>query len=102
MRTIRDIAHSRAGDKGDVSNISVWAYQPKDFELLRRNLDATRIKASFANLVRGGVTVYLLPHLSGLNIVLENALEGGVNSSLNLDAHGKSWSFLVLELELVE
>jgi hypothetical protein len=35
-----------------------------------------------------------------LNFVIEHGLEGGVNASLNLDAHGKSFSFLVLDIEI--
>ena len=100
MKCIRDVAHARAGDKGNISNISVWAYQPEDFPQLQTNLTSERLKTAFPNLIKGDVTIYPLPQLSGLNIVLENALEGGVNSSLNLDSHGKSWSFLILELEL--
>jgi hypothetical protein len=46
------------------------------------------------------VTRYELPDLHGLNFVLRNALEGGVNESLNLDGHGKSWSSLVLGLSI--
>ena len=38
--------------------------------------------------------------LGGLNFVMDDALEGGVNESLNLDGHGKSWSSLVLGLEV--
>jgi hypothetical protein len=41
-----------------------------------------------------------LPHLHGLDFVLHGALGGGVNASLNLDSHGKSWSYLVLGLEV--
>lgn len=101
-RIVRDIAHARAGDKGNTSNVNVWAYDPADFELLKRTLTAERIKQAFPNLIRGMVTRYELPQLCGLNFVMQDALEGGVNSSLNLDSHGKSWSFLILGLELDE
>ena len=101
-RIVRDIAHARAGDKGNISNISVWAYDPADFDLLKRTLTADRIKRAFPDLVRGPVQRYVLEHLHGLNFVLQDALEGGVNSSLNLDSHGKSWSYLILGLELDE
>jgi hypothetical protein len=30
-----EIAHSRTGDKGDISNVSLIAYDAKDFEMLR-------------------------------------------------------------------
>jgi len=101
-RIVRDIAHARAGDKGNTSNVNVWAYEPKDFELLKRTLTAERIKRTFPHLIRGQVTRYELPHLNGLNFVMRDALEGGVNASLNLDSHGKSFSYLLLGLELDE
>ena len=101
-RIVRDIAHARAGDKGNTSNVSVWAYDPADFDLLKRSVTAERIKRTYPNLIRGDVTRYVLEHLHGLNFVLQDALEGGVNSSLNLDSHGKSWSYLVLRLPLEE
>ena len=97
---VRDIAHARAGDKGNTSNVSVWAYDTADFEMLKRSLTAGRIKAAFPQLIRGTVERYEIEHLHGLNFALHDALEGGVNSSLNLDSHGKSWSYLILGLEL--
>ena len=99
-RIVRDIAHARAGDKGNTSNVNVWAYDPADFALLKRTLTPERIKREFPALVRGRVKRYVVEHLHGLNIVMHDALEGGVNRSLNLDSHGKSWSYLLLGLEL--
>ena len=97
---LRDIAHARAGDKGNTSNVNVWVYDPADFELLKRNLTVERIKREFPQLMRGKVTRYEIEHLHGLNFVMHDAIEGGVNASLNLDSHGKSWSYLILGLEL--
>jgi hypothetical protein len=97
---VRDIAHARAGDKGNTSNISVWVYDAADYALLKQSLTAERIKREFPALVRGEVTRYEVDHLHGLNFVLRDALEGGVNASLNLDSHGKSWSYLILGLTL--
>lgn len=98
---VRDIAHARAGDKGNTSNVNIWVYDPADFELLKRTITPDRIKKEFPNLVRGDVTRLVIEHLHGLNIVMSEALEGGVNASLNLDSHGKSWSYLILGLTLV-
>ncbi len=95
-----DIAHARAGDKGDVSNVSVWVEDPAHYAAVRRELTPERIRAAFPRLVRGAVEIHALPHLLGLNIVMREALEGGVNRSLNLDGHGKSWSYLILRLEI--
>jgi hypothetical protein len=99
-RLVRDIAHARAGDKGNTSNVNVWVYDPADFALLTQNLTVERIKREFPRLMRGNVTRYVVEHLHGLNFVMQDALEGGVNASLNLDSHGKSWSYLILGLEL--
>ncbi len=99
---VRDIAHARAGDKGNTSNVNVWVYDAADFELLKHALTPERIKRAFPELVRGRVERYVVEHLHGLNFVMHDALEGGVNRSLNLDSHGKSWSYLILGLELEE
>ena len=97
---VHDIAHARAGDKGDISSISVWAYDPKDYPLLKAQLTAQRLKDTYPKLLRGEVVRYEIDHLHGLNFVLHDALEGGVNASLNLDSHGKSFSYLILGLEI--
>jgi hypothetical protein len=97
---VRDIAHARAGDKGNISNVSVWVYNAADFDLLKRVVTPERIKREFPDLIRGEVTRYVVEHLYGINLVMRDALEGGVNASLNLDSHGKSWSYLILGLTL--
>ena len=98
---LHKLAHARAGDKGDISSISVWAYDPGDYPLIKEQLTPERVKASFPRLIRGDVVRYTLDHLHGMNFVMYDALEGGVNTSLNLDSHGKSWSFLILSLPIV-
>jgi len=97
---LREIAHARAGDKGDISNVSLWVFEPRHYETVKAQVTADRLKKAYPDLFRGPVTRYALDQLHGLNFVMEDALEGGVNSSLNLDSHGKSWSFLVLALEV--
>jgi len=102
MRKVKlhEIAHARAGDKGNTSNVSVWVYDPGDYPLLKAQLTADRVKQAFPSLLQGPVRRYELDQLHGLNFVMEDALEGGVNTSLGLDSHGKSWSFLLLELDV--
>ncbi|MFC0134812.1 hypothetical protein CR105_22020 [Massilia eurypsychrophila] len=99
---LREIAHSRAGDKGNISNISVIAYRPADYRLLEKHVTAERVKAHFAELVQGEVLRFELPALGALNFVLHNALTGGVTRSLALDAHGKTLSSAILSLEIPE
>jgi hypothetical protein len=95
-----DLAHARAGDKGNTSNISVIAYDPADYERLRRQVTPERVKAHFAGIVRGAVERYELPRIFALNFVLHDALAGGVTRSLSLDPHGKSLSSWMLALEV--
>ena len=97
---LRDIAHARTGDKGDVCNISLIAFDEQHYPRLLRELTAERVKAHFAGIVRGEVTRYEIPSLAALNFVLTRALGGGVTRSLALDAHGKSLSSLLLDLEI--
>ena len=97
---LRAIAHSRTGDKGNVSNISVIAYDAKDYPLLERLVTAERVKEHFAEIVRGEVVRYTLPGLGALNFVLHGALGGGVTRSLALDAHGKCLGSAILDLEI--
>ena len=99
---LRAIAHSRTGDKGDTSNISVIAYDPRDYPRLERHVTAERVKAHFSELVRGEVVRHALPGLSALNFVMPGALGGGVTRSLALDAHGKCLGSAILDLEITE
>jgi len=99
-RLVRDIAHARAGDKGNTSNVCVWAYDAADYPLLKETVTADRIRRAYPDLIRGSVERYEIEHLHGLNFVMREALEGGVNASLNLDSHGKSWSYLILALPI--
>lgn len=97
---LREIAHSRAGDKGDISNVSVIAYHKEDYELIREQVTAERVKAHFKGLVKGDILRYELPNVNALNFVMSQALGGGVTRSLSLDPHGKSYSALMLTLQV--
>lgn len=97
---LRQIAHSRTGDKGNISNISVIAYDPADYSLLLAQVTAARVAALFGGIVKGEVTRYELPHIAAMNFVMQDALGGGVTRSLAQDAHGKSLSSALLDLEI--
>lgn len=97
---LREIAHARTGDKGNTSNLAVFVYDGDHYDALAAQLTGEYLKREFGALLTGDITRYELPHLNGLNFVMVDALEGGVNESLNLDGHGKSWSSMVLGLEI--
>ncbi|MEQ8228615.1 MAG: hypothetical protein RIA64_11070 [Rhodospirillales bacterium] len=95
------VAHGRAGDKGNRSNISVVAYLPDAFERIRDQVTEEKVLALFRHKRASRVMRYELPNLNALNFVIDDALEGGVNSALTQDLHGKTLSFLLLgEIEV--
>ncbi len=97
---LREIAHSRTGDKGNTSNISVIAYRREDYPLLLAQVTAERVRLHFAGVVEGEVVRYELPNIAALNFVMSQTLGGGVTRSLALDAHGKSLSSALLDLDI--
>jgi hypothetical protein len=98
---LHQIAHARAGDKGNRLNIAVFGYDARVYPLLTEQLTEAAVARQFEHRRPGSVKRYLLPNLCALNFVLDGVLEGGVNSSLVLDRHGKSLSYLLLELTVV-
>jgi hypothetical protein len=97
---LRQIAHTRTGDKGTACNVSVIAHRAEDYSLLLRHVTAARVREHFREIVRGEVDRFELPAIGALNFVLHDALAGGVTRSLALDPHGKSLSSLLLSLEI--
>ncbi len=91
-------AHGRTGDKGDRSNISVIAWHPALYPVLEAQLTPERVAAQFRHRAPARVQRFLLPKLHAMNFVLDAVLDGGVNDALNLDAHGKALSFLLLDM----
>ena len=94
------IAHARSGDKGNLVNIGVIAYQPEHYATLLREVTAERVKAHFAERIEGSVERYELPNIQALNFVCRQALMGGGTLSLLSDAQGKSFGGGILSLEI--
>ncbi|HAL74818.1 MAG TPA: hypothetical protein DCM45_07005 [Clostridiales bacterium] len=97
---LREIAHSRTGDKGDLSCISLIVYNLADYELVKNFVTAERVAELYSSLTKGTVTRYELPQLGALNFVLTSALGGGVTRSLALDSHGKCLGSVLLDLDV--
>ena len=95
-----DLAHARTGDKGNHANISLIAYRAEDYPLLVQQVTCERVAQHFGARQPTQVRRYLLPRLGAINFVLDDVLDGGVNDSLNLDMHGKSLSFHLLEMRI--
>ena len=99
---LREIAHSRTGDKGNTANISVIAYDPAHFAFLKKHVTAEKVKEFFSDIVEGDVVRYELPKVGALNFVMYKALGGGVTRTLALDIHGKSLSSSIMNFEIPE
>ncbi|MGX9134868.1 AtuA-related protein [Rummeliibacillus sp. JY-2-4R] len=97
---LKEIAHSRSGDKGNISNISVIVYSMKDYEMVKEIVTAIRVKEYFGEIVKGDVQRYELPNIGALNFVMQQALGGGVTRSLSIDRHGKTLSSALLDMEI--
>jgi len=94
------IAHGRSGDKGDICNVGIIAYDPRHYPLLIREVTAERVKTFFDEFVLGSVERYELPNLGALNFLLYKALDGGGTLSLRIDAQGKTMSAALLAMEI--
>ena len=97
---LQHLAHTLSGDKGNTSNISVFAYEPEFYPLLKAQLTADRFKAHYAGAIQGDVLRYEVDNLDALNFVCHGALGGGVSRSLCLDNYGKALSAAVLGFEI--
>ena len=97
---LREIAHSRTGDKGNLVTISVIAYRATDFPLLETQLTVDRVNQCFAEFLDGSALRYVIPKLNAIIFVLKRPLNQGVTRSLALDAHGKCLGSALLGLEL--
>lgn len=96
--TLHEFAHARAGDKGDRLNLAVFVYREDHYNWLLGQLTEDRVTEIFSHRGVTRVRRYPLPNLSGINLVLDDVLQGGVNGSLNLDGHGKTLSAMLLSM----
>ena len=97
---LREIAYSRSGDKGDISNVCLFVYDDANWDVLREQVTVEKVRDLFGPLVKGDIVRYELPGTKGLNFVMTEALAGGVSRSLRADPHGKAYQSLILDLEV--
>jgi hypothetical protein len=99
---VGEIASGRAGDKGDILDLTLVAYDAAGYERLERALSARYVAEMLGRVVPGGVERYELPRLRALKFVAPNALPGGVQASLHAGLHWQKaaiWLLLDLEIE---
>lgn len=99
-RKLAEIAHCRAGDKGNTLVLSIFPFQESDFEKLVREVSVEKVKQHLSHQLKGNIVRHVLPELKGMLFTCEEALTTGVTTSLAMDSHGKSLSYALLELEI--
>ena len=96
---LKDVAQARSGDKGNSSDISLFAPNPEVYEIFKREVTAERVKGFFTGLVKGEVYRYEVPNVLALKFLCTEAL-GGAPSSLRLDNLGKCFGSNLLRMEV--
>lgn len=97
---LKDIAHGRSGDKGDTSNVCVFARKPEYYEIIKREVTVEKVHKYFGDMIKGSITRYDVPSLNGFNFVMKHALGGGATLSLRLDSLGKSMGSAFMRMKI--
>jgi hypothetical protein len=97
---LREIAHARAGDKGNTAILSVFPLDDRHYQWITKHVTADQVRKHLADYITGDVVRYEVPLICGLQFVCTEALDGGVTTSLALDSHGKSLSSRLLGMRV--
>ena len=95
---LRDLCGARSGDKGDISDLSLFADDEAAYEALLDEVTAERVKAHFGGLVTGEVERYEARNVLALKFVMHGALGGGAPRSLRADNLGKTHGATLLRM----
>ncbi|MGQ9558257.1 MAG: AtuA-related protein [Desulfurispora sp.] len=95
---LAELAHARSGDKGNTVNIGLFPYREEDYQLIKEQVTAERVREHFRGLVEGEVVRYEVPNIRAFNFVLRGALGGGASRSLRSDNLGKCFGANLLRL----
>lgn len=97
---LRELCGVRSGDKGNLSDLSLFADDSETYEFLVSVVTAEIVKSHFGEVVEGEVTRYEVPNLLALKFVMTDALGGGGPRSLRSDNLGKTLGGALLRLEV--
>jgi hypothetical protein len=97
---LRELCGFRAGDKGDVADVAIFADDEDVYDVIAREVTAERVKAHFDTMVTGEVERYEARNVLALNFVLRGALGGGGPRSLRSDSLGKTLGGALVRLEI--
>ena len=97
---LRELCGYRAGDKGDIANVAIFADDDESYAVIVAEVTAERVKAHFGAMVRGRVDRYEAPNVRALNFVMHDALGGGGPRTLRADNLGKTLGGALVRLEI--
>jgi hypothetical protein len=97
---LSELALARSGDKGDISDIGLMAFNEKNYEIIKKQVTPQRVKEHFKDWVKGNVEIYEMPNILSLEIVMHQALGGGATKTLRFDQTGKAMGNALLFMEL--
>ena len=98
--SLREICGYRAGDKGDIANVAIFADDDETYRLIVQEVTAERVKAHFGSMVRGRVDRYEAANVRALNFVMQGALGGGGPRTLRADNLGKTLGGALVRMEI--
>ncbi|HWI54013.1 MAG TPA: hypothetical protein VNT01_17895 [Symbiobacteriaceae bacterium] len=99
-RRLIEICHARSGDKGDASDISLFANDPAAWEIIRRQVTREKVTAYFRPVAAGPVEMWEVPNVQALKFLVHGALGGGAPRSLRSDNLGKTFAAALLRMEI--
>jgi hypothetical protein len=97
---LRELCGYRAGDKGDIANVALFADDDATYAAIRDQVTAHRVKQHFGAMVEGPVERYEAPNVLALNFVMHGALGGGGPRTLRADNLGKTLGGALVRLEI--
>ena len=97
---LREICGVRSGDKGDISDLTLFADDPETYDVLLREVTVERVRAHFGSWVTGPIERYEARNVLALKFVLRGALGGGGPRSLRSDNLGKTLGAALLRLRI--
>jgi hypothetical protein len=97
---LSELALARSGDKGDISDIGLMAFNDKNYEIIKKQVTPQRVKEHFKDWVKGNVEIYEMPNILSLEIVMHQALGGGATKTLRFDQTGKAMGNALLFMEV--
>ncbi|MGH3096155.1 MAG: AtuA-related protein [Streptosporangiales bacterium] len=97
---LREVAHARSGDKGDMVNVAVIAYREEDYSILREQVTVDAATRLYGRICAGAIERYQVASIGALNFTLGKVLGGGRSRTIAFEESGKALSSVILRLEV--